>query len=126
VEQLPFHGAWHGYVNATTGGLVFRVVDMRLPGRMPLEIGRVYDSKISSSLPPPPPGMEAEPRWGADLGKNWILSYSGYLIPYLWGRLHHGHPGRQDRALGAPGRRGLRAVQPPAVEAPRVHNARTL
>jgi RHS repeat-associated protein len=81
VEQLPFHGAWHEFVNVTTGGLVFRMADLRLPGRMPLDFGRIYDSKISDSLPPPPPGGPAEARWDEDLGKNWILGFTAYLIP---------------------------------------------
>ena len=85
VEQLPYHGARHGFVGTTTGGLVFRMLDFRLPGRMPLEFSRVYDSKISDSLPPPPPGGDPEPRWDKDLGRNWIFSYSAYLVPYTVG-----------------------------------------
>ncbi len=85
VEQLPYHGVRHGFVTTTTGGLVFRSWDMRLPGRMPLEISRIYDSKISDSLPPPPPGQEAEQRWDEDLGKNWIFAYSSYLVPFAVG-----------------------------------------
>jgi len=81
VEQLPFHGAMHGFVNTTTGGLVFRMADLKLPGRMPIDFGRVYDSKVSSSLPPPPPGGPEEARWTQDLGKNWILGYTAYLVP---------------------------------------------
>jgi RHS repeat-associated protein len=80
VEQLPFHGAWHGFVNSTTGGLVFRMPELKLPGRMPIDFGRIYDSKVSDSLPPPPPGGEIEARWTQDLGKNWILGYTAYLV----------------------------------------------
>ena len=85
VEQSLIHGVRHGFVNTTTGGLVFKVVDLRLPGRMPIEMGRIYDSKMSASLPPPPPGKGAEARWTADLGPNWIPSYSAYLIATLGG-----------------------------------------
>lgn len=80
VDQIPFRGARHGFVNTTTGNLVFRMADLRLAGRMPIEIGRVYDSAISSYLPPPPPNQQFEPRWINDLGKNWILGYSAYLV----------------------------------------------
>ena len=80
VEQIAFQGAWHGFVNTTTGGLVFRMVDLRLPGRMPIEFSRVYDSKLSESMPPPPPGRNAEQRTTKDLGRNWIPAYSSYLM----------------------------------------------
>jgi hypothetical protein len=49
VEQLPFHGAWHEFVNVTTGGLVFRMADLKLPGRMPLDFGRIQFFPRSSS-----------------------------------------------------------------------------
>ena len=80
VEQLGFRGARHGHVNTTMGNLVFRMADLRLPGRMPIELSRVYDSSFSESMPPPPPSQQGNPRWTADLGDNWVLAYSSYLI----------------------------------------------
>ncbi len=80
VDQLPSQGARHGLVNTTKGNLVFRVTDLRLGGRMPIEFARVYDS--SSASPPlmtvPPVSL---PKWAEDLGSNWITSYSAYLLP---------------------------------------------
>lgn len=80
VDPIPFQRARHGFVNTTTGGLVFRMSDFRLPGRMPIEMGRVYDSKLSYSLPPSRLRGPQEPRWNHDLGDSWILNYSACLI----------------------------------------------
>src|SRR5262245_54761484 len=43
VDQAPFRGARHGFVNTSKGNLVFRVQDLRLAARLPLELNRVYD-----------------------------------------------------------------------------------
>jgi RHS repeat-associated protein len=81
VEQLAFRGARHGLVNTTTGTIAFQNLDLRLPGRMPIEMTRVFDTSISLFMPPPPPQQQTEPRWTYDLGKNWILGYAAYLVP---------------------------------------------
>ena len=80
IEQAPFRGARHGFVHTTVGNLAFQVWSLRLPGRMPIEFGLVYDSAISTSMPPPPPSQAGNPRYAHDLGKNWVMGYSGYLI----------------------------------------------
>ena len=80
VEQSPISGAEHGFVKTTTGTLVFGIDDLGVPGRMPINLGRVYDSKFSSAFPPPAPGAKLEPRWTQDLGENWILGFSSYLL----------------------------------------------
>jgi hypothetical protein len=85
VEQMIFRGARHGLVNTTTGTLAFRMTDLKLPGRMPIDFGRVYDTAMSASLPPPPPSQPWEPRWTTDLGPNWILGYAAYLVPETGG-----------------------------------------
>ena len=51
VDQLPFHGAWHEFMNAKTGGLVFHMPELRLPGRMPVYLGRVQGSTPTWPLP---------------------------------------------------------------------------
>jgi RHS repeat-associated protein len=81
VEQIAFRGARHGLVNTTTGTIAFQTLDLRLPGRMPIEMTRVFDTSISIFMPPPPPQQQNEPRWTYDLGKNWILGYAAYLVP---------------------------------------------
>ncbi len=103
VDQLPFRGARHGLVTTTTGALVFRVPELHLPGRMPLDFGRVYDSAISDALPPPPPNQEIEPRWTHDLGKNWILGYGAYLVPVSGGVLMATEDGDLLRWVQDPG-----------------------
>ena len=84
VDQKAQRGIRHGFVNTTLGNLAFRVPALRLPGRLPIELGLTYDSAISESMPfPPPPydpGDYAEPRADIDLGKNWILGYSDYIV----------------------------------------------
>ncbi len=83
VDQKAGRGARHGFVNTTLGNLAFRVFGLRLPGRMPLDFGFTYDSAISDSMPRIPDPfafISAEPRADVDLGKNWILGYSDYIV----------------------------------------------
>lgn len=74
VNQNVFRGVRHGFVNTTVGNIAFGVLDLKLPGHMPIEFRRVYDSGITAYLPPPPPGQQNEPRWSEDLGPNWVCS----------------------------------------------------
>jgi len=85
VNQNVFRGVRHGFVNTTVGNIAFGVLDLKLPGHMPIEFRRVYDSGITAYLPPPPPGQQNEPRWSEDLGPNWALGYAGYLIAIAGG-----------------------------------------
>ena len=80
VNQSATRGLPHGLLKTSTGTLAFRMWDLKLPGRMPIAFGRLYDSALADFLPPPPPGQKWEPRWDQDLGKNWILGMTAYLI----------------------------------------------
>src|SRR5262245_52921294 len=44
VDRLPFYGLPYGLVDTTTGRLAFRVDDFTLPGYMPIQMSRFYDS----------------------------------------------------------------------------------
>jgi hypothetical protein len=80
VDQAPFHGVRHGLVNTTKGNLVFRVTDLAIRGRTPLEVARVYDSASGTPVAGTVPLVEQGP-WTEDLGAGWVLSYSDVLLP---------------------------------------------
>ena len=78
LDRDATEGLRHGYVQTTSGRFGFATTDLRLPSRVPLSIGRVYDSGLMDSIPGVP--NEENPRVQRDLGPNWILRPSSVLI----------------------------------------------
>jgi len=67
LDRLPAYGLPYGLLDTTTRRLAFRVDDLTLPGYLPIQISRFYDSGGNTDIPSP---IEGPTRGGAKARRN--------------------------------------------------------